>query len=272
MNNQTKNYNFTVADKLLSSLLIFLLLLLTIQLSQVFLGINDANANETKPMAVSVGGFSKDLSTLERQKIVKENLTLPDRNLTIGEPTGMVRGDTLANGSVSINSNSYREFYIYDGYSAVYDDFDEDGYYQTFNVVFDADVFGQYSNEQAFVYADLYLSRNGGPWVHYFSTDVFDIYGDSSDDTYEVLTTLYEGWGSDYYEVLIDLYDVDSNGVVATYSSADTDALYGLPLESSDYDTYYEEEYHYHDDGGSFSYVAMILMLVGLSRRFGGRN
>ncbi|GIU21479.1 MULTISPECIES: choice-of-anchor H family protein [unclassified Shewanella] len=169
--------------------------------------------------------------------------------------------DLAKSGSVKQFANGiYRDFYIYDAYSRLFVDNDYDGFYQTFSVTFDADVEGYYANERANVFAELYLSRNGGPWEHYYTTDIFTIFGNATDDDFEVLTTLESGYRTDHYDVLIDLYEVGYGDIVTTVSSNDFDSLYALPLESSDRDdVYIEEDYH----GGSVS-LAMLLILLAL--------
>ncbi|WP_299803398.1 choice-of-anchor H family protein [uncultured Shewanella sp.] len=169
--------------------------------------------------------------------------------------------DLAKSGSVKQFANGiYRDFYIYDAYSRLFVDNDYDGFYQTFSVTFDADVQGIYVNERADVFAELYLSRNGGPWEHYYTTDIFRIYGNATDDDFEVLTTLESGYRTDHYDVLIDLYEVGYGDIVATVSSYDFDSLYALPLESSDRDDIYiEEDYH----GGSLS-VGLLLLLLSV--------
>ncbi|ABZ77571.1 conserved hypothetical protein [Shewanella halifaxensis HAW-EB4] len=169
--------------------------------------------------------------------------------------------DLAKSGSIKQFANGvYRDFYIYDAYSRLFVDNDYDGFYQTFSVTFDADVEGYYANERADVFAELYLSRNGGPWEHYYTTDIFRIYGNATDDDFEVLTTLDYGYPTDHYDVLIDLYEVGYGDIVATVSSYDFDSLYALPLESSDRDDIYiDDDDHYH--GGSVSFASLILLL-----------
>ncbi|QFU25388.1 choice-of-anchor H family protein [Shewanella eurypsychrophilus] len=165
----------------------------------------------------------------------------------------------------------YHEFSIYEATSRLFVDEDGDGFYQTFSVTFDADVYGPDAVEVADVYAELYLSRDGGPWVHYYSTDIFTIIGDSTDDDFEVLTTLHNGYYTDHYDVLVDLYEVGFDDIVATISSDDTDNLYALPLESSDRDTVYtggdsSSEGH---GGGALSFLSMLILAgLGIKRRW----
>ncbi len=163
----------------------------------------------------------------------------------------------------------FHEFSIYEASSRLFTDNDADGFYQTFSVTFDADLIGFGSYERADVYAEMYLSRDGGPWVHYYSTDIFTIIGDSSDDDFEVLTTLHNGYPADYYDVLIDLYEVGFDDIVATISSDDTDNLYGLPLESSDRDDIYigDSSSEGHGGGSLSLFGLLILGCVSLKRR-----
>lgn len=160
----------------------------------------------------------------------------------------------------------YHSFAIYDASSRLFEDFDYDGFYRTFSVTFDVDVFGAYLNERADLFAELYLSRNGGPWVHYYTTDVFTIYGDSTQDDYEVLTTLYTGYQTDHYDVLIDVYEVGYSGIVASISADNTDGLYALPLESRDRDS--SSEVIIVDEGGAVSLFALLgLGLLAVLRK-----
>ena len=155
----------------------------------------------------------------------------------------------------------YHSFSIYDASSRLFEDFDYDGFYQTFSVTFDVDVYGNYLNERADLFAELYLSRNGGPWVHYYTTEVFSIYGDSQQDDYEVLTTLYTGYVTDHYDVLIDVYEVGYSDVVATINADQVDGLYALPLESSDRDREREPDVIIvEESGGSLSVLGLLLL------------
>ncbi|PMG75325.1 hypothetical protein BCU84_16160 [Shewanella sp. 10N.286.51.B7] len=237
----------------------------------------------------SVNQASQALSKLETSvnEVTTDAATTP--SATHAAATNPVTANTVTtNNSIeSQSSNSklltnhvsqqsiigYRDFDIYEAYSRLFDDFDEDGFYQTFSVTFDADVYGFTQGEPANVYAELYLSRNGGPWEHYYSTEVFTIYGDATDDDYEVLTTLAQGYKTDYYDVLIDLYEFGYEDIVATLSADESDGLYALPLESSDRDEVYEEEYievvetEVIVSGGSLAWSGLLMLLLLAMRR-----
>jgi hypothetical protein len=135
-------------------------------------------------------------------------------------------------------------------------DDDDDGYYHRLSVTFDPDV----SSGHAWIYAKLYLSLEGGPWNLYYTTESFPIEGDRSDDDYEVVTRLLDGYPSGYYDVLIELYDADAEMWVAEYGPNDDRDLAVLPLE----DRYRDgDDYHDHYDGGGGA-VDIFMVLLGL--------
>ena len=170
------------------------------------------------------------------------------------------------------NQVVYYDFSFYGANSYLLEDYDYDGFYQTFSVTFDADINSSAGDIQADVFAELYLSQDGGPWIHYYSTDVFTLHADSSHDDYEVLTTLANGYHTDHYDVLIDLYELGYADPVATISSDQSNALYALPLESSDRDAVYVDEVYIETEhsGGTLSWLSIALLagVIGLRRRF----
>ncbi|MCH1918573.1 choice-of-anchor H family protein [Shewanella sp. A3A] len=170
--------------------------------------------------------------------------------------------------AVSFASHSYyHEFRFYDVQTYLLDDFNYDGFYHTFSLNIDADVYGAAAGEQVPVYAVIYTSRNGGEWRHLHTTDVFYLQGESAYDSYEVVTSLDSGFPTDYYDVLIDLYEYGYDDVVATISSDNSNSLYALPLQSFDRDNdSYGEEVVVH--GGSLSALALVALgFIGWRRR-----
>jgi hypothetical protein len=132
--------------------------------------------------------------------------------------------------------------YVYEGDISIYDasttlisDLDHDGFYHRFSVGIDADTI--YST--SYVYAELYLSYEGGPWNYYASSDAFHIHGDSTLDVFYVETELAEGFPPGYYDVRIELFDADSGEWLLNYGPYDDNSLSALPLEDSVHDDYY---------------------------------
>ena len=160
----------------------------------------------------------------------------------------------------------YHEFSFYDVQTYLLDDINYDGFYHSFSLNIDADVYGAAVTESVPVYAVIYTSRNGGDWRHLHTTDVFYLQGNSAYDSYEVTTSLDSGFPTDYYDVLIDLYEVGYNDVVATISSDDVNSLYALPLQSydRDVDSYSEEVVV---SGGSLAWTPLLALGVLAWRR-----
>ncbi|NQY64970.1 MAG: hypothetical protein HRT38_14810 [Alteromonadaceae bacterium] len=250
-------------------------------LSFAVLGMNTATANEAQK-TTSFGAPQKEITEQIRKNYVEQNKSTVLVDQILGKASGKTRTEILRlkkeqDKTISATANSsvtraarigHHEFSIFDANSYLLNDNDFDGFYQTFSVTFDADVYNYNGSEFVDVYAELYLSKNGGEWLHYFTTDDFIIYSDSSTDDYEVITTLYNGYSSDHYDVLIDLYEVGYSNPVATISSDDTNALFALPLESVNYDHYEEERHSYSSGhGGSLSFIGLTaLLLVGFRR------
>ncbi|PCI65109.1 MAG: hypothetical protein COB38_11695 [Gammaproteobacteria bacterium] len=123
-------------------------------------------------------------------------------------------------------------------------DLDGDGYYSDFTIEFDADYDGGYAD----VYGVLYYSKNGGPWIEYFETDVFEIHLNDASDDYQVTSRLITDFPTSDYDILIDLYEYGFSGIVATISSDDTQNLFGLPLE--------DEAHELNSNASQITYVA----------------
>jgi len=237
-----------------------------------------ANANELDDSilpsySVSQGVYKNDVNDELRQQIIDVNKFTSTTGELNNKVTSKTREEILNNNNVLPNKASKNkvaqkrasyydaDFTIYGATSFLLDDYDNDGFYQTFSVVFDADMYSYTQHQRAEVYALLYLSKNGKPWQHYYTTDTFIIEGDSDLDEYEVITTFLSGYSTDYYDVLIDLYQVGYTNIVATYSSDDSNALYALPLESDNYDDTYVEVVEVYG-GGSFSFITLLMCIT----------
>ena len=128
-------------------------------------------------------------------------------------------------------SHVNHELWIYDAWVSLHGDTDYDGFYHHLDLEFDADtIFAQQD-----VYAILYLGQ-GDTFESYHVTDVFTIFGESSDDTLVVESEFVNGYNPYEYELMIELYDAYSNQLVAvTDGVSDPDLAY-LPIESMEFD------------------------------------
>jgi hypothetical protein len=161
---------------------------------------------------------------------------------------------------------------IYDASTALISDLDDDGFYHRFSVGIDADTV--YST--SYVYAELYLSYEGGPWNYYASSDAFHIHGDSASDVFYIETELAEGFPAGYYDIRIELFDADSGDWLLNYGPYDDSSLSTLPLEDSVHDDdYYTTAYttevivagHGGMDIGLLTLFALSGLLIRFSRR-----
>ena len=170
---------------------------------------------------------------------------------------GRAIGERLA-----AHSGGGQFFSIYNAETLLTQDDDEDGFYSELRVTFDADV----DSGSGSVYARLYVSFEGGPWNHYYTTESFHINGDESGDDFEVVTRLLDGYPSGYYDLLIELYDADWGEHVASFGPYEDRALSVLPLEDQGRDVGHHSS---HGGGGSLDMLSLMLLgFVGLMGRF----
>ncbi|HEY9200389.1 MAG TPA: choice-of-anchor H family protein [Gammaproteobacteria bacterium] len=174
-----------------------------------------------------------------------------------------------------MSSSYYGDFSIHDASVELFNDYDYDGFYHHFSVTLDADTV--YSN--AHVYAELYISYEGGPWNYYAGSDVFTIYGDSASDAFVIETELVEGFPAGYYDIRIDLYDAHNNAWLLSYGPYADSSLSTLPLEDSYSDSFYDgASVSYQTDvyvhgNGSMNVWSLLLLaaLAIIARRFSRR-
>ncbi|MDN3653088.1 choice-of-anchor H family protein [Thalassotalea ponticola] len=259
---------------------VLLKLLLVLALLNVGLIVNNALAAEPAPqteqpskLGYSVSGYSRDMNTSDRHTILQQSkskvakLAARSHSQPASLNTSSASQQQMSQPQSTVSyHHPYQSFVIYEGYSELYDDDDFDGYYRSFSVIFDADITSGSADQTATVYAVIFIRKRYGDWQQLYVTDDFLLVGDSSEDTYEVYTELDYGYSPNDYDILIELYDSYYGDFVASYGSDDSDYLYALPLESSDYDyiedDYIEGDYGVHIHAGSSS---LGLLLVGFA-------
>ncbi len=160
--------------------------------------------------------------TLQRKSVEKIK-----RNATFVEGNKQTKKRAIS----PVTAKSVNSFTIYDAWISLDDDFDADGYYSGFTVSFDADV----ASGSALVYAEIYISQNGGDWEYLAETSNFEIFGDEVDEIDLSLSLLSE-FPTNEYDILIDLFEVGVSGIAATADPSTDADLYALPLEDAGYD------------------------------------
>jgi len=173
-----------------------------ILLSTLLLSLDSpAFAAELQQSSRSVGKLKQDQSTnlaaeLKRRELLVKSAPITTENFAASEAAQRLAG---------VSNRHDQLFEIYAADVRLTGDFDGDGFYHALNVYFDVDV----NLGNATVYAKLYLSREGGPWSQYFTTDLFQLQGDDVADAYEVETELVDGYEPGYYAVLVEIYSLD---------------------------------------------------------------
>lgn len=184
-----------------------------IVLSLVVLGflvfsISNVSANELAQASISYGGKTQQLDDETRKKIILQNSKSTVYDQLIGKSQGKNRKEIIAKKKKNIlkkaktfngvekslaplNTRFYvPEFSVYNAESYLENDIDGDGYYRTFGVLFDVDVYNPNGNEDSVIYAELYLSTDGANWEHYYTTDNFLIHGSNEEINLKLLQHL----------------------------------------------------------------------------------
>ena len=138
--------------------------------------------------------------------------------------------------SYTVPTYTSSEVMLYDASTTLISDIDHDGFYHRFSVAIDADTI----YPEAYIFAEVFLSYEGGPWNFIAASDSYHIHGDSELDTFTIETELAEGFYPGYYDIRIELYDADTGYRILSYGPYDDPSLSALPLEDSWHDDYTE--------------------------------
>lgn len=114
----------------------------------------------------------------------------------------------------------------------LYEDNDDDGYYQSFVLRFDPE--SSYRRTQ--VYATIHIRENGSEWNSFYTTDRFIVETNSPWDMTEISARVLGGYPTSEYDLLITLYDAECCGPGIPLLSFYHPVLAGLTLEDADYD------------------------------------
>ncbi|MDJ0938558.1 MAG: choice-of-anchor H family protein [Woeseiaceae bacterium] len=125
------------------------------------------------------------------------------------------------------------DFWFYSADVELFNDDDRDGFYHGIDLWFDADTI----YTRAEVFAVVYLSLEGGPWMEYAETEDFAIYGTSSTDDFVIVSELLAGYPAGSYDILIELFDAFDGTFLADFGPESTSELAFLPLEDAARDT-----------------------------------
>ena len=172
-----------------------------------------------------------------------------------GKTRSAANAKTSSGQSMSPNSDFW--FYLVD--VELYADDDRDGFYTGVDLLFDVDTYYSVAD----IYAVAYLSFEGGPWEEYAVTEDFSIFGSSGTDDYVIVTDLVSGYPTGDYDILIEVFDADTNDFLAVTGPEDTSELGFLPLEDMDRDAPFGGDTRVtvnHGGGGAFGWPTLMLL------------
>ncbi len=208
------------------------------------------------------GAAMADTGTEPRQSLTNdtynehEPLVLDDR----AAATAIDKDDGVRQRTARIGQSVDPNFWFYDVDVSLFSDFDRDGYYFGIDVLFDADTYYAVAD----VYAVLYLSYEYGPWNEYAETADFTLFGTSGSDDYTVETELVSGYPTGSYDILIELYDADTNAYLASIGPEEAVDLSYLPLEDSARDARTGDTQVVVNSGGGSVGLALLLGLLAV--------
>ncbi len=217
---------------------------------------------ESSAFAAEDQQSSRSLGKLKQDRNIDLSAELKKRELVVRaaptESENYAHSET-AQRLAGVANRHDQLFEIYDADVLLSGDFDGDGYHHALNVYFDVDV----SYGDATVYAKLYLSREGGPWRQYYTTDLFHINGDDVADAYEVETELVDGYEPGYYAVLVEIYSLD-HAYMVTSEVLD---YYYLGRDLTIEDLYWDEADYGEDSvsshhAGSISTLLLFFLII----------
>lgn len=147
------------------------------------------------------------------------------------------------------------------------DDRDQDGYYTTLRLAFDADAPGS----QRWIYARISLIDGYGQWIEIHTTQPFAVTDYSSADRYATTIAMDYGINPEPYQLAVELYSAENHALLL---SSNSPLSTPLKMESVDLDDAYgvtvEEEYYYAagTGGGTGLLLLSALGILLLIRRY----
>ena len=210
-----------------------------------------------KPFVAAESLLPKTTSELTNKSVVEQSTDkVKAQQSTLNKTNKHQQHLGVNKSSSDIVVSSVNEFWIYESWVTLQQDIDYDGYHSAFSIEFDADTIFT----RAPVYAVLYLGRDGVYDAIHVSSE-FYIYSEDSTDTFTIESTLVSGFSPSDYDILLELYDADTEELVAFTDAYDDNELAYLPLESEDSEYVVEDTVVIVEEhGGAWSLLPLFLL------------
>jgi hypothetical protein len=240
-----------------------------ILLSHIF--ISPAYSSDSKSTELSSLRESRSICYLKKSApslLIKKELIKNTEPEIVSPKLATLLASSKATAKHHVNLSSI-DHSIYDVSIDLISDMDYDGFYHYFNITIDVDTL----LSRSFIYEDIYLSYEGGPWIYYASSNEYEINSDIYDDAFTLETELASGYPTGYYDLLVKIYDAHTDEFLLSYDSHDDYSLSAIPLEDSqrdeyDYDSGGDTEVIVTHDLGSMGFASLAVFgLIFLGRK-----
>ncbi|MBF7074948.1 choice-of-anchor H family protein [Glaciecola sp. MH2013] len=223
------------------------------------------SAKEYQPSLIDAEGnpfiTAKSLSDGKQRKLSSSSSNKAKNDL-IATPKSS-QNKTISLSREMARASDDPDFWIYDSYITLDADIDYDGYYSAFTLEFDVDTI----YNQAAIYAEVY-STTTDVFSLFYTTDIYRINSDSTNDSIVIENTLLSGFPSNDYELMVVVYDADTDEVVAVSDGTDDADLAFISLESENYEYVEPVDVVVVERGGSTGvWLLVSLTLATLLRR-----
>jgi hypothetical protein len=143
-------------------------------------------------------------------------------------------------------------------------DLNDNGYYHRLEIELDADTSASYQQ----VFAEFTLLPTYGYERVYYTSSVFELYGQSPDDWLAIDTVLENRFAPDDYLLTVRLFDAATGYLLAEISGFDDANLDYLPLEDYGRDSYIGSSTTVEASGGAAGILSLLLLCLVSAQRY----
>lgn len=143
-------------------------------------------------------------------------------------------------------------------------DLNDNGYYHRLEVELDADTSFAYQQ----VFAEFTLLPTYGDERVYYTSSVFELYGQSPDDWLAIDTVLENRFAADEYLLTVRLFDAATGYLLAEISGFDDAHLDYLPLEDYTRDSYISSRTTVEASGGATGILLLLVLCLLTGQRY----
>jgi len=207
-----------------------------------------------------------------------QTLTKATSSIKVQQSVKTVKKQSEVKGTVktSVKNSSMNHqdpVWFFDVTSELYQDLDQDGYFQNLTLNFDLDT--DYTNLD--VYVDISFINQHGISELVYTSDLFTLNSDSEKDNQQFDFQFFDLWPTDYYQIHITVRDAYSSEVYLIANHNDFYGLEDLPLEGSIFDqdnelSIYSLAIQYHQDADNDQYYENFTLAIDADTTYGYQN